>query len=295
MGVKVGVHLPNFAKSVSPQAMAQAAQWASELGFDSVWASDHVVMPRLIASRYPYTADPEHRWIHPPDADWFDPLLALAWAGAAAPNIQLGTSVIVLPMRHPILLAKQIASLDALTSGRLLLGVGVGWMREESEALGAPFDERWARAEEMIDLMRRLWEGNPVDFAGRYFKADGITVRPVPTRRPPVLWGGRTRAALRCVAVHGDGWHPTYRVGSESYGADRALLAALCEAQGRDLSTVTVTVTVGASTILTRETAAWYEDQGATRLVCVPPRDDMRAYRAELERIAGECDLQGRR
>jgi probable F420-dependent oxidoreductase len=282
-----------MAALTAPQeTIAQAATWASELGFDSVWASDHVLMPPRVESFYPYAAD--RKWAYAAESDWFDPLIALAWAGAAASDIKLGTSVVVLPLRNPMLLAKQVATLDLLTGGRVLLGVGVGWMREEFAAIGVPFDDRWPRANEMVELMRLLWSGEPVTYQGRVFGVDGVVARPRPSRTPPIYWGGRSANALRSVVELGDGWYP-FGLTETEFAEALAQLMRICGEKGRDPESLTICVSLGRSQRLTAELVAWYAQRGVRRLVCSPPRDNMGAFRAELERVSATVGLRGSR
>ena len=206
--MKIGVRIPGAGTHAGPENIATVAGWAEQLGFHSVWVSDHVVLPRQVDSSYPY--DSENQWRAPANTPWIDPLLALAWAGAAAPSVQLGTSVLVLPLRNPVLLAKQLASLDLLSGGRTILGAGVGWMQEEFDLVGVPFSRRGARSVEMVQLMRAFWAAEPVDFYGEFYQLSNCLMSPAPVQRPiPVVWGGHSTYALKRAAQFGDGWHPT--------------------------------------------------------------------------------------
>src|SRR5439155_9134889 len=136
---------------------------------------------------------------------WSDPLITLAWAACGSERVGLGTSVIVLPLRDPLLLAKQVATLDRLAPGRAVLGVGAGWMREEFAALRIPFESRWERTREMVEVMRLAWTGRPFSYHGSFFDLEDLTMRPAPSRAPSILWGGRSERALRSAAVLGHG------------------------------------------------------------------------------------------
>jgi probable F420-dependent oxidoreductase len=294
--VKFGVSLPSarirFGNNLSPEAaIGAAAAWANELGFDSVWVADHVLMPQRVDSFFPFADN--HIFADPPDQDWMDPIVTLTWAGARAPDVQLATGVMVLPLRNPMLLAKQIATLDVLSSGRVILGVGVGWMREEFEALGVPFDERWHWTEEMVALMRRLWTGERIDFSGRFFKAHGITERPVPVRQPPILWGGRSRACLRNVAAFGDGWYPSGLTMDEIVAA-LGQLKELCAEYGRDFDSLIIYTNFLRGASIDPEIVARYTALGVQGLVCSARRDDIDVYLADLARIANELGLTPR-
>jgi probable F420-dependent oxidoreductase len=288
--MQLGVSLPSAGPSSSGVSIRDAAAWANELGFDSVWVSDHIVMPARVDSSYPYSTD--HRWPFPADYKWFDPLLSLAWAASAAPDVQLGTSVIILPLRDPVLLAKQIASLDSLTNRQVLLGVGVGWMREEFNALGRPFENRGRRSEEIVEAMRRIWSGAQTTFGGDFVTMSELTAHPIPGHTPLVLWGGHSLACLRRVARLGDGWHPL-GLTKEEFEAGRIQLEQFCAKESRDSGSLTVSVAVGTSQRLTSDECAWYMNRGVDHLICSPPRDPGE-YVLELKRIAKACDLQHR-
>src|SRR3989304_6039674 len=163
------------------------------LGYESPWASDHIVTPRTIGSRYPYS-DTGHFPLAP-DATFLEPLTALAMVAGVTERAKLGTTVLVLPHRHPVLAAKALATLDHLSGGRVILGAGVGWMREEIELLGAPFAERGAWSDEAIRIMRACWRDERTRFHGRFFNFDDIGCFPKPVRRdPPHRRAGRRLA-----------------------------------------------------------------------------------------------------
>src|SRR3954469_16647610 len=149
--VRFGVHLPQYGRVAGPEAITRAARQAEELGFDDVWVSDHLAVP----AGAPY-----------PPPFLYEPVVALTWAAAATQRVGLGTSVLVLPYRHPLHLAKELASLDQLSGGRLTVGVGAGWLEGEFDALNVPFAERGSRTDEAIDAMRACWGDQPVDFRG---------------------------------------------------------------------------------------------------------------------------------
>ena len=241
---------------------------------------------------YPYRS--HGRWDYPPDTPWLDPLLSLAWAGAAAPSLELGTSVLVLPIRNPVLLAKQVASLDYLSGGRVILGVGAGWMEEEFDIIGEPFAGRGARAEEMVTLMRRYWSGESVEFEGRHYRsAAPARMFPRPARaRIPILWGGHTDAAPRRVARCGDGWHPTQiALAALEQGLDR--LRGHCEAAGRDPGELTLIVRPGDTYEVAEEAHARHVELGVDHLVIdtpiKEPDPEPTRLRARMERVAAIC------
>jgi probable F420-dependent oxidoreductase len=199
----------------------------------------------------------------------------------------------VLPLRDPVLLAKQVASLDVLTEGRVILGIGVGWMREEFDALKVPFADRGKRAEEMVELMRRLWSGSSTSFSGKFFSLDSVNLHPTPVRFPPILWGGHSRATLRRVATHGDGWLPL-GLSQPDFLEKRRELESMCVRAGRDPDSLHVCVSIGASEQLNSDLYGWYLRQGVQHLVCSLPTGDLDGCHRELRRIAVDCGLRER-
>lgn len=200
---RLGVKLPG--QDLRVAALAAAAREAEQAGLDSVWVSDHVLMPERIDSDYPFAADRRARW--DVGADWFDAVVVLSAVAAATERVRLGTAVLIAPLRQPVVLATQWASLDRLAAGRTLLGVGVGWLAEEFDALGLPFRSRGAMTEEWVQVVRACWTGRPAPFDGEHYRLPaGLVVQPAPARTVPILVGGASPAALRRAVRHGDGW-----------------------------------------------------------------------------------------
>jgi probable F420-dependent oxidoreductase len=184
---------------------ARMAATLESAGFDSIWTSDHVVFPHEVRSPYPFAADGGITWAV--DTDYLEPIVALSVMTSTTSNAELGTSVLILPMRNPIMFAKQAACIDAISGGRLVLGVGVGWLREEFEALGADFDSRGAVLDEWLSIARRCWTGTVEPFEGQFYRlAEAIHCRPTPVRRVPVLIGGMSRRAQERAGRIADGW-----------------------------------------------------------------------------------------
>jgi probable F420-dependent oxidoreductase len=174
-------------------------------GFDSIWVSDHIVFPQDIPSGYPFSADGRPTW--PMDVDYLEPVVTLAAVAPATSKAELGTSVLILPMRNPVYFAKQAACIDVLSSGRLVLGVGVGWLREEFAALQADFDSRGPMLDEWLDIARRCWTGAAGPYEGRFYRLElPIYCRPAPVRTPPILIGGMSKLALERAGRLADGW-----------------------------------------------------------------------------------------
>ena len=193
--MRLGIHLPQIGRKAGPDAIRRAAIQAEALGFADLWVSEHVILPKAA----PY----------PPSPAFLEPILTLTWAAAVTERVGLGTSVIVLPMHHPVPLAKQIASLQYLSGGRVIFGIGVGWLEAEFAALGAPFRQRGRRMDESIALMRALWNEDPVSFEARYVTAEikEMRMQPQPPRPIPIWVGGSSEPALARAVRLCDGWH----------------------------------------------------------------------------------------
>jgi probable F420-dependent oxidoreductase len=229
--LRLGAKVPNTGPVFRLGAARMAAMLESA-GFASIWTSDHVVFPHEVRSRYPFAADGRVTW--PVDSDYLEPVVALSAMTSSTSKAELGTSVLILPMRNPILFAKQAACIDAISSGRLVLGVGVGWLREEFEALGADFDARGAVLDEWLTVARRCWTGTVEPFEGRHYRlAQAIYCRPTPTRRVPVLIGGMSRQALERAGRIADGWLAQFSLEDLSESAIADGLAVLREAGAR--------------------------------------------------------------
>jgi probable F420-dependent oxidoreductase len=192
--MRVGIHLPQIGRKAGADGIRRAAIQAEELGFADVWTSEHIITPAGA--------------MYPPSPLFYDPVLALTWAAAYTKRVRLGTSVLVLPMRHPLPLAKELATLQNLSDGRLILGAGVGWLEAEFAALGVPFNERGRRMDEGIAMMRAVWSDDPVSFEARWVPAviDNMRMMPKPQKPIPIWIGGTSDAALKRAVRH-DGWH----------------------------------------------------------------------------------------
>jgi probable F420-dependent oxidoreductase len=192
--MQIGIHLPHAGEQASPARIRDAALRAEALGLSDVWVSEHIIVPRSSFPRSPL---------------FYDPVLSLTWAAAVTRRVRLGTSVLVLPMRHPLPLAKELATLQNFSDGRLVLGVGVGWLEAEFAALGVPFRERGRRLDEGLAMMRAVWTQDPVTFRARHIPAEIVemSMTPLPIRPIPVWFGARSEPALRRAVRVGDGWH----------------------------------------------------------------------------------------
>jgi probable F420-dependent oxidoreductase len=204
--LKFGLAFASSAGSEQDSAL-EICRRAEEAGFDSVWGGEHVIRPDRIESSYPYTED----GAMPGDAETPipDPLIWLAYVAAAAPSVRLGTCILILPQRNPVVLAKELATLDVLSGGRVDLGIGVGWLEEEFQALGVPWERRGARNDEYVAAMRALWAGPHAEFHGEFVDFEPVTCSPRPVNASiPILVGGDTPAAIRRAARLADGYFP---------------------------------------------------------------------------------------
>ncbi len=239
--MRVGLHALGIGTGARPEVIRAVAMAAEEAGFATLWSGEHVVLVDQPASRYPYSAD--GRIAVPAEADWLDPLLGLSFTAAVTTTIGLATGVLLLPEHNPVVTAKQAATLDVLSGGRLTLGVGIGWSAEEFAALGVPFTGRGRRTAEYVAAMRTLWADDVASFSGEFTRFESVRVNPKPVRgrRIPVVIGGNGDAALARVAAFGDGWYG-FNVPATEVAGRVAALAEQCERHDRSLRELTVAV-----------------------------------------------------
>lgn len=197
--MKFGVWIPTCRHLAATDVIHRTVVRAEELGYDSVWASDHVIVPNVALERIGATI--------------YDPLITLAVAAGATRTVQLGTTVLIVPYRNAVVTAKMVSTLDALSNGRVILGVGAGWLAEESAAVNAPFEERGPMTDEYLAAMRELWTNDEPRFHGKFTQFSDLRCEPKPVQKPyPPIWvGGHARASLRRTAEIGDAWHPINR------------------------------------------------------------------------------------
>jgi probable F420-dependent oxidoreductase len=240
--MRFGLHALGIGSGAQRLVIDAVASAAEGCGFATVWAGEHVVMVDRSRSRYPYA--PDGQIAVPAAADWLDPFVTLGFAAAATERIRLGTGVLLLPEHNPVIVAKQAASLDRLSGGRLVLGIGVGWSEEEFAALGVPFARRGARTDEYVKAMRVLWRDDVASFAGEFVSFSQVRVnpRPVSGRRVPVMVGGNSDAALRRVARVGDGWYGFNLADVAAVRERLARLAEFCAQAGRDVASLDIAV-----------------------------------------------------
>jgi len=240
--MQIGLHALGIGAGADRAVIDAVASAADSCGFATLWAGEHVVMVDRSESRYPYSDDGVIAV--PAQADWLDPMIALGFAAAASSRIGIATGVLLLPEHNPVVVAKQAASLDRLSGGRLTLGVGIGWSREEFAALGVPFERRAARTAEYVAAMRALWRDDVASFEGEFVGFDSIRVNPKPVRdrRIPVVVGGNSDAALRRVAGWADGWYGFNLDGVAAVRERVTALRRLCAESGRDRSRLRLSV-----------------------------------------------------
>ncbi len=226
MPIRLGAKVPNSGELPLRLGVGRMAAALENAGFDSVWVSDHIVFPREVRSRYPFSADGKVTWAL--DAPYLEPMVMLAAAAATTSRVELGTAALILPMRNPVHFAKEAASIDAMAKGRLVLGVAVGWLREEFEALNADFDARGEVLDEWLAIARACWTGEAKKFEGKHYRVPhDVYTRPAPPRRVPILIGGMSKLALRRAGAIADGWVAQSSMDSISESEIAASVAAI--------------------------------------------------------------------
>ena len=250
----------------SADKMIALAQKAESAGVESVWTFEHVIVPNEYESKYPYS--PNGKMGTTPETNFIDPLIALTAIAANTKTIRLGTGVNILPQSSPLLLAKQAASLDMISGGRFMLGVGIGWLEEEFLAMGTPFEKRGARFDDYVQAMKQVWSGETVEHESDFLEWKGFKSYPVPVQKPnlPVHIGGTKGKAFERVAKYGEGWFsPTMLPDDIKPGLEQ--LKSACAAEGRDISEIEV------SSMWLFNNDAYdnlkrFEDLGVSRLIC---------------------------
>jgi probable F420-dependent oxidoreductase len=263
----LGIHLPHIGRKAGPDSIRRCAVQAEDLGFHDVWVSEHIIVPKDGG--------------YPPSANFWDPVLSLTWAAAATSRVGLGTSVLVLPLRHPLPLAKELATLQNLSQGRLILGAGVGWLEAEFDALGVPFKERGRRMDEGIAMMRAVWTQDPVTFEAKWIQAKITDMRaqPQPVVPIPIWVGGSSDAAIRR-ALRLDGWHGSRVPPDKAADVVKRLRA---ERPGNDF-TISLRVNCSEGNVADmRDALARYRDAGVQHVMAAPEDRDIDTYLATAE------------
>ena len=290
--MKFGFIIPHNFGLDDPKDVLNIGKRAEELGFDSVWVNHHILNVGYIFDRLG-------------SKPYYDAITVLTWVAAHTERVRLGTTVLVLPYLNPLVLAKTLATVDVMSKGRLNVGVGVGALKPESDALGSTFETRGRYADESIKIMRELWESEDPEFDGEFFSFSGVKFSPKPIQKPgpPILIGGASRAALRRVATLGDGWHPI-RQSITDLKQNIATIHRLAEEAGRDPSKITVTVRTELDVLDSRSdgtespmigtadqllaTIEHYEQIGVSELVLSVSTDDVERIQRTQDRFAAQ-------
>jgi probable F420-dependent oxidoreductase len=256
--MKLGLFGINFGACADPIVALRVARAAEAAGFESVWTGEHVVLPDPQAPPSPA----------PPETPMVDPAVALAFLAAGTQRLRLGTGIIILPQRNPLVLAKELASVDVVSNGRLLFGLGAGYLRAEFDALGVSFEQKGARTSEAIEVIRTLWTQEKPAFQGRFWSFSGIQALPRPVQKPhpPIIVGGHSPGAFRRAVAQGDGW---YGFALDLEGT-RGCVAGLEQARARvqrPSALAALEIGVTPRVPLDRDTVRRFEDLGVARLV----------------------------
>ena len=238
--MKFGLRYCNTGRYIDPALAVELVQAGEDAGFESAWTVEHTVVPAGYLSAYPYSDDGKMAGGHD-DVPLPDPLIWMAYVAAATSRINLATGILILPQHNPVITAKQIATLDLMSGGRVLLGIGVGWLREEFEALGVPFEDRGARTDDYVAAMQALWSQDKPSYNGKYASFDGVYCRPQPINGTvPIIVGGHSRPAARRAGRLGDGYFP-----ARGPPADLIALARSSAAEcGRDPDALEITTSL---------------------------------------------------
>jgi probable F420-dependent oxidoreductase len=279
--MKFGIMYANGGPFAYPEMLTHLATTAERVGVESIWTIEHVVIPVGYKSTYPY--DPSGRIPAPEQLPIPDPLVALAYAAAVTKTLRLATGILILPQRHPLYVAKEVASLDVLSHGRVILGIGVGWLQEEFDALGIPFAERAARTAEMVRAMRSLWKDEAEPFAGRFFRWGKLESHPKPVQKPgvPIVVGGHTELAARRAARYGDGFFPGVTE-EEKLIWLLGIMREECKKVGRDPATIEVTSGRAAPDVAGVKRLT---ELGVSRFMVPPPAFDPDGITQGLEKL----------
>jgi probable F420-dependent oxidoreductase len=273
MAMTAGVHLPQAGPAASGEALRRTAVLAEELGYADVWVSDHLAVPTGAA--------------YPPSAYVFEPLTTMSWIAAHTKRVGIGTTVLVLPMRHPLNVAKSIATIDQFSGGRVILGVAAGWLEAEFDALGIPFHERGARTDEAITMLRKFWTTDHITESFPVHQSTVVSMRtlPQPVRHVPLWVGGHADVALRRAIAVGDGWHGAFLSPEQTEKRVRTLRA------GRPEETFAISMRTRWDALLDEEDLIMYEidryrEVGVTHLVPEPRQRTVDLYMESMEKMA---------
>jgi len=278
--MKFGLMFANVGPFGQPEGLVHLAQTAESVGFESLWTVEHVVVPKGYQSQYPYSRD--GRMPGSDESPIPDPFVWLAYAAAVTSKIRLATGIIILPQRHPFYVAKEVATLDVLSRGRMILGIGIGWLAEEFKAVGVPFESRVERTEESIEALRTLWSPGARDHKGAHYAWGPVESNPKPVQpRLPIVVGGHTKSAARRAARLGDGFFPAR---SDTLAECMVELEKECARVGRKPSEIEVTT----GCLPKLDEIKRLEDMGVGRITFGPPGFAPDALKAGLEKLGDE-------
>jgi probable F420-dependent oxidoreductase len=280
--MKAGIIFANSGRFSNPELFAQLAKHCEQLGFESIWTVEHVVVPQ---PHMPYPGSRDGSMPGGDEVPISDPLIPLAYAAAITSKLKLSTGVIILPQRHPLYLAKQLATLDVLSKGRMMVGIGSGWMKEEFEAVDVPFNQRGSRTDESIQAMRAIWQNDVATFHGKQFHFHDVKSFPKPIQKAgiPIHIGGHSSAAARRAGKYGDGFFPTI--------TNPAKLKE-CFAEARDEAAKAGrnpdAIEFSAMAAPKADSLKALRDIGVSRIVFSPSSSDPAKLQTGLERAANE-------
>jgi probable F420-dependent oxidoreductase len=282
--MKLGLMFANSGPFANPQLMAHLAQTAERFGFESIWTVEHVVIPQDYQSPYPYS--PSGKIPGSEEVPIPDPLLPLAYAAAITKTLRLATGVMILPQRHPLYVAKEVATLDVLSNGRVILGIGSGWLKEEFDSLGLEFHQRGARTDEAIKSLRALWSPEAASsFRGKHFSFGPVKCFPKPVQKHgvPIVIGGHSPAAAKRAGRYGDGFFPA--IGEPDKLKELfTMMSAEAKKAGRDPKQIELSCMGRAKA----DSLKALQDIGIERVVISPPAYDPEGITRGLEKIANE-------
>ena len=276
--MRFGVHLVAAGAMIEGDKIAAVATRAEALGYDSLWVSDHIVFPSELTSPYPYS--PDGKLPLDPTNPILEPLTVLSYAAAVTKTIKLGTSVLIIPYRDPIICAKVIASIDVLCGGRFIFGVGIGWLEEEFRALRLELKHRVAQSREALEVMKTCWVDEDPAFDGKFYKFSGIKFAPKPrqTPHPPIWFGGTSMPALKRAVELGSGWHAVWET-PEEIAEKVSIIRDLCKRAGKSFDEFDITINVNGKAPLTVDNVKKYEDAGVN-MMFIP-----RSFKADADSV----------
>jgi probable F420-dependent oxidoreductase len=283
--MRIGLFMVTVNPFATPEYLSDLARAAEERGFAELWLGEHVVMFDEYEPRYPYSDD--GRVGLRPESGMLEPFTTIAFLAHATETIRLGTAVCLLPQRNPVYTAKEVATADFLSNGRVDLGIGIGWQREEFEAVDAPFEQRAARCREYIEVMRRLWEDDVSAHSGPFYELAPCRMFPKPAQpHVPIYFGGESEPALTRVADLGDGWHG-FNLTAERAAERAQRLDTLLAERGRSLDDVDVVVCPYLQPVGPDDVGP-YRDAGVDQLVLATVLPKRGQIESTLDRVAAE-------